>query len=296
MNSNKENGFSLLEILIAVAVMGVVFYGMTQLSSMISSNKREVTKKLRVKDELLVDFKVYSRSMENLFKEDLDEYLLYTASGSNIVRPLQAEISDEDLNEREASENKFTSFKIVREIRGADGPVTWISTYVSYCTQAQSPQEIRSREDLTNISVWPFATYTLEKGLSIYCCEQAKPNCREADRNILDSRKSKYVVRTVKIHKNVKTGVENFNSEIKQGDVPYLHSKGFFVAKPEGQPNTLSLLRYNLWSDCTKRKLDNVPLDNCKERTYRYVKSATHIYKDVPEMKQGVMDLGNLGI
>ena len=129
--------------------------------------------------------------------------------------------------------------------------------------------------------------------MKIQCCKKSEPNCQDEDGNVLDSLKTKFVVRTM-VYSHKGEGVINYKSLIREGELRHINRMGIFLYKPKSISNQLRAVSYVYWSDCLNKSIQNQPLEGCKARVYREVSKFQKSF-DV-SIGGGMKELGDLNI
>ncbi len=287
----NEKGFSLIEVIISIAILGLISQGAMSLMDFITKYKMESSLKSSLALVNQSQLKLLDKNIQGLDVSDFAEDLLFRRSGVSMVRdPDHSSTKTADQINKFMPHNEFTAYSFITNSKKTHSGVIR-RVYISYCTEVSDYNNEPALDDLKDDDSL-FPVLRANGGfVGVFCCPKSQPMCSDPLKNAM-SENTDYVVKTAMYIYDESWNLKSTKFFPAKGEQRYINSQGFFIYR-EGD-SSLIAKSYTVWNECIARKTKNdTNLSGCKKRVYHNLKRTSKGFND--SVGSGINDFGDIG-
>lgn len=282
ISSHEANGFSLVEMLVAMALMSILGVIAMEAINMIRSTTEQSLRHNAHLEAHVSLVRSLTQGMTGIKGFELDDNLFYTINSSHKFKKVTNDLKGNDLLKYEGKDRSVTSHRYRKRVD------TDLIEYYSVCIPVDQAETFgfKSIKDLRTYNLLPFISVQNHQ-YKVNCCSRATPDCAE---NILQD-KPKYVLQTYRYE--TRTG--SILPMINKGSWGVLSGLGFYIFRDDSAQRLLRANALSFFNECLSQQIIWKKTDKNCSHSLRIKND--QIVKDYDYTMEGVNQLGgDLGL
>jgi prepilin-type N-terminal cleavage/methylation domain-containing protein len=240
---NKEQkGFSLIEILLAMALLGGLGLMSAKIIEMIQQNSKNLKRKENHLQYHVNALRVLQNYLKGIKRHQFDNELFFRISANKTLSRHSTSLNGASLTNYTGAPTMLTSHVFHKKM--SDRTLNYISVCLPLA-QANKLDSI-SYGSLTINALWPFIRSST-KGFEVHCCQRSNPMCV----NPVIKKDSQLFVQVFR--QDPKKG--SLTPLIKKNEFGSLSSAGFFIFSNQTNDKILHVRFFTFFNECFSQRI-----------------------------------------
>ena len=274
----KNNGFTLIEMAIVLALMGGIGLIAAKIFEIVDRNSKVTTRKEHQLNYHVTGLGVLQSHLKGLKRHQFDLNLLYQIDPADKKLSPNVVMPPKELIQYGGNPEQLTSF-IFKKKMGADS-----LSYITVClplAQVLNSQDITYEKLVVN-DLWPFVR-SENTGYAVYCCPRTEPMCKDKP---VFNKNTEYAVQMFRQDSKTKS----LTPILKKGELSAVSSMGYFIFTNKKNEKSLHGRFFIFFNECvSQRILFGKSSEKCSDHVFN---KTTEIVEEFDYEIEGVNNLG----